>query len=419
METLSTNLNKVEPPFFLDAFTKALTESLLNADALHAYAWLLLQLLSLPGNSSSPYVSFAKSGNILDLILNASDGHTRNLGQKIKHYLPLDPSELHIDAEAKPGGRHDNDFANHRQISIMPTSDELLSRERPFMRTTEYLENPDLAESRQVTHLDNQFRLLREDMLVEIREELQILTGAKSGRHKGVTLSDVRIADLNTGIERKRVPWGIVLAIPNGLPHLKNIRQDKRQDWLRNNKHILKHESMACLLVDNEPLAFPFLHRDDGELAKIPGKITVQFRNDPTMKSALLKLRTAENMKLVQLDSAIFAYEPFLQRLQEIRELPLAPELLHWEEDTLLSPPSFQPSKAVLRLEHQTGKDLKDILKTKESIVLDKSQHASLCACLSQRVSLVQGPPGKIPQILLGEYSNNGFQEQEKVLLEP
>lgn len=40
------------------------------------------------------------------------------------------------------------------------------------------------------------------------------------------------------------------------------------------------------------------------------------------------------------------------------------------------------------------GADLRGILKTRTSVILDESQMRSLCACFSQSVTLVQGPPG-------------------------
>ncbi|MCJ1254919.1 hypothetical protein MMC24_002735 [Lignoscripta atroalba] len=388
-------LSMVEPPFFWEALTKSFTGGLLNPNASQAFAWLLLQLVSLPGKASSPYLVVADSPNILDRILKSPDGETRILGQKIKHALPLDASELHNDAEAKPGGRHDNDHADHREISIMPTADELLSKDRPFFRTADFIDDPKIASSRYGIHLDNQFRLLREDMLGEIRDELKILTGTKAGRHKGIIVDGLSLAGVETGTDRKRLPWGVVLKCKEELPHLKKIQLHKRKDFLTHNRHILRQGNMACLLIDGEPVAFPTIHRDEEGLAKIPAAITIQFTDDSILSYALRKMKTAGNIKLVQLDAAIFAFEPFLRRLQEMDDLPLTDELLHWETGKDIEGPSFQPAKVVRAIESQSGKDLKDFLHIKKSVVLDESQMNSLCACLLQRVSLVQGPPGE------------------------
>ncbi len=389
-------LSMVEPPFFWEALTKSFTSGLLNSSASHAFAWLLLQLVSLPGKASSPYLAVAGSSNILETILKSPDGETRNLGQKIRHALPLDASELYNDAEEKPGGRHDNDHADHRQISIMPTADELLSTDRPFFRTADFIDDPKNVTSRYGIHLDNQFRLLREDMLGEIRDELKVLTGKKAGRHKGIVVEDLYIAGVEMGTDKKRLPWGVVLKCGQELPLLKKIQPEKRKGFLRDNRHILRHGNIACLLIDGEPAAFPTINRDEEALSKTPAAITIQFADDSTLPYALSKLKTSGNVKLAQLDAAIFAFEPFLRRLQEMNNLPLIDELLHWEIGKDIEGPSFLPGKVIKTLESQSGKQLKDSLRVKKSIILDQSQMNSLCVCLRQRVSLVQGPPGEI-----------------------
>ena len=390
-------LTMVEPPFFWEALTKASIAGILQSDAFQVFAWLLLQLISLPGKESSLYIPVASSPNVLDSILKSADGETRILGQKIKHALPSDTSQLHSDADAKPGGRHDNDHADFRAVSIMPTADELLSKERPFFRTADFIDDPDNISSRWDIHIDNQFRLLREDMLGEIRDEINILTGTKTGRHKGAVVDGLYMGGVEMGTDRRRRPWGLLLKLKGVLPHLKNIKPDKREEFLRDNRHILRQGSMACLLIDGEAAAYPNIHRDEEELASSPATITVQFADDPTLPYALSKMKTAGNIKLVQLDTAIFAFEPFLRRLQDkgINRLQLKDELIHWEEGKGIESPSFKPAKAIGEIELRSGKDLKDLLGLNKSTTLDNSQMRSLCACLRQRVSMVQGPPGK------------------------
>ncbi|RDW66353.1 hypothetical protein BP6252_09988 [Coleophoma cylindrospora] len=387
-------LNMVDPPFFWDAFTKLFKEGALTPDAAHCYSWLLLQLVRLPSIQSSQYMRSANSDGILDAILKSSDGKTRILGQKIKYALPLDALQLSQDAEAMPGGRHDNDHTDYRAVSIMPTSDELLSKDRPFFRTVDYLDNSDLEPTREALHMDNQFRLLREDMLGDIREEMSALTGSKQGRHRGVILDGLFLADVAMGTARKRIPWGLVLSCPDTLPVLQKVEPDKRLKFLKNNRHILRQGNLACLFLDDEPAAFPTIYRDENRLSKTPATVVLQFPNDSTLQYALLKIRTASSVKLVQLDSAIFAFEPFLHRLQGMKQISLAEELLHWKDGVDLKAPTFQPTKILRKLQNHPRQDLKKLLSLQKSVVLDDSQMKSLCSSLAQRVSLVQGPPG-------------------------
>jgi hypothetical protein len=385
----------VEPPFFWDAFTQALRGRDLIPAASQAYAWLLLELVCFPGSTSSPYVALARSPDIMDLLLKSSHGEIRILAQKIKHSLSLNSRDLHVDAEVRPGGRHDNDHTDYRAIAIMPTTDELLSRERPFIRTADFIDDPSLALTLSALHVDNQFRLLREDMLGNIRNEIQILTGVKTGHHKGIIVHNLRMIGVDIGTDRKeRRPWGIVLQSKYELPQLQKIEPSKRKAYLMDNKQILRHGNMACLLVDNMPVAFPAIHRNDEELAKIPAKLIMHFQDDSTLSNTLSKLKSGQDVKVVQLDTAVFAFEPFLKQLQEIKELPLAEELLYWEEGKALKAPSFQPTLVIKQLRARAGKDLSNLLLTKKPIILDASQLDSLCTSLSQRVSQVQGPPG-------------------------
>lgn len=386
----------VEPPFFWDALTKSFTGGLLNPCASRAFAWLLLELISLSGKESSRYLAVLGSSNVLDLLLKSPDGETRNLGQKIKHALPLDPADLQNDADERAGGRHDNDHADHRHICIMPTADELLSTDRPFLRTADFIDDPKNVSSRCSIHLDNQFRLLREDMLGEIRDELKILTCKKAGRHRGIILDGLTVAGVEMGVPKKRLPWGLVLNCKEALPQLKNIPKNKRKTFLTENRHILRQGNMACLLIDNKPTAFPTIYRDEEGLSKSPAAITIQFADDPSLSSALSKLKTSRNVKLVQLDAAIFAFEPFLQRLQDMKNMPLMDELLHWDVGKEIGGPSFRPATVIKALELRSGKDLREILRLNKSVILDQSQMSSLCASLQQRISLVQGPPGAI-----------------------
>jgi hypothetical protein len=68
---------------------------------------------------------------------------------------------------------------------ILPTPNEFASAERPFYRRADAI--PGMTqENRGQVHLDNQFRLLREDLLGELRSDFQIATGQRRGRRKFV-----------------------------------------------------------------------------------------------------------------------------------------------------------------------------------------------------------------------------------------
>ncbi|ESZ94905.1 NFX1-type zinc finger-containing protein 1 [Sclerotinia borealis F-4128] len=383
----------VEPPFFWDGFIRAFQGMELNLQASHSFAWLLLELLNRPGKSPTTYVLVAKSPGILDAILKSSNGDTRNLGHKIKHTLSLDVSDLDRNHEVGPGGRHNNDHANHREVLIMPTADELLSKERPFLRTPDtYLGDVDSA--RLGIHIDNQFRLLREDMLEEIRNEVQKLQGLKAGKHRGLTFDKIRVDDIYIESSLFREPWGLRFKCQDELPSLKRVHPKKRVEYLNENRHILRQGTTGCLFVDGEPIAFPAINRNEEELAQNPAKIILQFQDETAVLNALVKLKTAQEIKLIQLDTSVFAFEPFLKRLQEMNDVPLAEKLLSWNEGQVIEGPSFQPLQLKDKIRRSPGKNLHSLIQTSKSVILDEAQINSLLAILYQKVSLIQGPPG-------------------------
>jgi hypothetical protein len=112
----------------------------------------------------------------------------------------------------------------------------------------------------------------------------------------------------------------------------------------------------------------------------------------------LRKIRASPGLTLIQIDTALFAYEFVLKALQQTRGLPLSEELLLWKDDSVLQEleDSEQAIPVVNALLSDPHCDLKPLLQTKDSIQLDASQSDSLLAGLVQRVSLIQGPPGEL-----------------------
>jgi hypothetical protein len=137
--------------------------------------------------------------------LKFSDEETRNLDQKIQHTLSLNASELHNDAETKSEDRQDNDHANHKKISIMSTTNELRSTDRSFFRIVDCINDSKIISSRHDIHLDNQFRLLRENMLIDMRDELKILTDAKTDRHREIIVDDLSVERVKMNTARNRL----------------------------------------------------------------------------------------------------------------------------------------------------------------------------------------------------------------------
>ncbi|KAK0214970.1 P-loop containing nucleoside triphosphate hydrolase protein [Armillaria fumosa] len=389
----------VEPPIFWTPFVEAFKAKQLSEEGQKCFAWVLLQLILIPSDTISPYVCLAE--DLLPTILKSSHPDIRTIAQKVKKAISVASTSLVpiTKDDIGPGGRHDNDFPDFREIAILPTADELASTEAPFLRPSSDLDDPCTEEHREALHLDNQFRLMREDMIYEMREELQISLGKQKGKkRRGIVVDGMKMLDISLGDEDRRNKWAVVFQCSTDLPQLQKIDGlAKRKASLRKeNAKLLKNQSLACLLVDETVLAFPSVRRDEDLLAKNPPEIVLEFEGEMSTQNFLLKIKSAKEVKLIQIDVALFSYEPILTTLKRMKILPLAQELLLWKDGSELSQPSqpFALQSAIQSFERNPGQDLQAVLSLDKSVILDRAQATSLLSGLKQNVSLIQGPPG-------------------------
>jgi hypothetical protein len=383
----------VDPPTFWNALLRAHTNGALNEYGEQSFAWLLLQILRLPGELDPGHLSTAHTITNNRCLLQAASLETRILGQKIKHTL----SSLAC-AESRfldgPGGRHDNDHPDFRQISVLPTADELSSDEAPFLRRASEVtkSSQDLI----AVHLDNQFRLLRDDMLSELRSDLQIARGAKTGRRRSPAITGLSLVGVNCGDEKYRKPCGLIFHC--NIPQLWSLTPKQRKTYLKENKNLLKHQSIGCLVSKDEIVGFATIERDEDLLAQGNPAIVLQFSADSEFMKVLLAVKanpSNSDLRLFQVDTPFFAYEPILRGLQNKKELPLSEELLLME-----AVEQSENTKARLRgivdsITENPSQNFQQPFQTPKPIYLDKSQADSLIAAFTRRVSLIQGPPGE------------------------
>ncbi|KAJ5769989.1 uncharacterized protein N7511_002040 [Penicillium nucicola] len=153
----------------------------LEDHAIFALCWTMSELLALPNSSGVDVRADAQLMLSDDSIFSSPLLEIRKLGHKIKHLLEMKSSpQTTFDSEHTVGGRHDNDFAGFSSIAILPTADEIGCPEKPFYRQAEILTQI-TGTQRIAGHIDNQFRLLREDILSGLRDDFQIAQGTKKG----------------------------------------------------------------------------------------------------------------------------------------------------------------------------------------------------------------------------------------------
>ncbi|RXW16623.1 hypothetical protein EST38_g9231 [Candolleomyces aberdarensis] len=401
----SVLLKIVDPPIFWNAFQQAFLNNTLTLDSQKAFGWLLLQLISLAPDSSATYREDPYLNQHLRRLLSSGDIDLRTLGHKVKHATEALKSESSTVAAgavgSTSGGRHDNDFADFRQIAIVPTPDEVQSKEPAFIRPSDFLRDPSTEPTRVASHLDNQFRLLREDMLYDLREELQLALGDRK-RRRGTKISGLQVVGLYLqeseprGKNVHRVKCGLQLECEEDLAIFQGVNPERREKHIRDERYFLRHQSLACLQVENEIIAFVTIHRDTALLAQPWPIIAVQLEGNEGLMKALREIKQSDNLTLIQIDTPLFAYEFVLKALQQAPSLPLSEELLLWKPDSVPQKLKLfeQATPVVNALLSDPDCDLKSLLRTKDHIHLDASQSQSLLVGLVQRVSLIQGPPG-------------------------
>ncbi|KIJ08243.1 hypothetical protein PAXINDRAFT_89146 [Paxillus involutus ATCC 200175] len=203
----------VDPSFFWLALAREFEKGALTEKAQLVFARLLDRLLSLPGRDTSGYRELASKPSVINSLVASSVQEIREIAHHIKHILAAFASGATPSGPGGPGGRHDNDFTNFREIAILPTADEILSNQPPFIRPAAVLEDPKAVDSRVADYLDNTFRMLREDMIYEMREELQIALGKKPGKHRGLHINGLSMIDVHTGTQDRGTRWGLMLTL--------------------------------------------------------------------------------------------------------------------------------------------------------------------------------------------------------------
>ncbi|KAF9517370.1 hypothetical protein BS47DRAFT_1371407 [Hydnum rufescens UP504] len=326
----------VDPPIFWTAFNQAFDQGQLNEQAQEAFATLLFRLINLSVASAASYL----------------DG---------------------------PGGRHDNDFVDFRQISILPTAHEILCKRAPFLRPSGVMEDPDAEETREADYLDNTFRLLREDMIYEMREELQIALSKTGRRHRGLVIEDVTYEGVYTGTADRKTRWGIQVKCQGDFKSMKGVAENKREYYLEKIS-----PSLVCILSGDQIIGFASVNRVLELLAENPPVIVLQLEG----KADHLQTFSSTYNRCCHL-CVRTSVEGFAEHTVHtaVGGAPV------WKDGALPGSASVTATPLIRALAMNPSLNLQGPLQISNPIVLDKSQAASLLAGLTQKVSLIQGPP--------------------------
>jgi len=331
-----------------------------------------------------------------DVLQESPVAAARDIARKVHHALAVQQGTAHEDQNFPSGGRHDNDFANFRKVAIFPTPDELSTKTQPFLRQADTVfttEGPARAE----VHIDNQFRLLREDMLGEIRNEMQIFLEQKKGRRSALVLGPLRIMAIELGDEHRSRKSVLAMACEGGIPQFRDLDAAKRKAYMERNYRFLKHNSFGALLQGNEICGFACLERNEAAICK--DILHLRFDDTASLSRALKAFKAEAVMHFVFVDAPVFAYRPVLEQLKQLTGSSLIDLLLAGDQPSLSRCDAAVASLRIQRLSL-------DLLGTSASASvlrsmgvkadsLDQCQTAAIARAIMQEVTLIHGPPGK------------------------
>ncbi|KAL9947569.1 hypothetical protein ACHAP9_006960 [Verticillium nonalfalfae] len=385
----------VNPPIAWNSLLTLWLDDTLQDGNAEVFAWLSLEIVTLPGQELVSIVESLVAAVEKRSFLHDTNPKVRELGYRIQRALKINSAVESGPIGEAPGGRHDNDCANFRDISVYPTSDEFASSLRPFLRLASVVAQAEPATRPQI-HLDNQYRLLREDMLAELKEDIHAVMGKTKGRRRPQVFGMLQPINIDTGTERRAQKSTLLIKCGLGLEMLDKMDSQKRKKLLNDDKKILGHQSFGALCNEKEIIGFAFTVRDVDQLAeKVLG---LQFAGNDTLSKALSAFRNPQNLRFVLVNTPVFAYEPVLERLKTIRDMPLEKYLLVLPDDDTSTNDSFTPSPEIAKLLKTLNKSSASIQlsfpKGLKRILLDESQTASLKNALESPLSIIQGPPG-------------------------
>jgi hypothetical protein len=330
-----------------------------------------------------------------------------------------------------PGGRHDNDHRNFRNIRIVPTVDELRCPADSWLPLATG-ENQ-VIENKSIRLLDRNFRLLREDavntMKTNIAEQEKPWRNARvvglnvSGRGAQGNLSFVVQCDPRPGgnpdWKRSRaLMHGTVVAfcrdgVPSRLGTITLREDESKNEWLNAPGGPKIGVSFDCKLdfdksVD-EMLRNSAINERVCELSTSLGSKDLHSAKQVRMqyKSAVNQLVTYD---LIEASKSFFTYQPILRTLQSMEDVPMSKELVDLDS-SVEGRPTYLPEKVALPPGANFGGYVCDFdswspTDVTENTSLDLSQVKALHHALTSRVALIQGPPGtgKVRSVRDGPY---------------
>ncbi|KAK3611433.1 hypothetical protein CHS0354_027161 [Potamilus streckersoni] len=299
---------------------------------------------------------------------------------------------------------------NFRKLSIFPEMNDLQWNEKPLLRANKGESNYKNLDD----YLDNQFHILREDYIKQLRDGIYEYRQHKNrGDTSKASLSlhlynNVRICRLECSTS------GLSYILQFNVDRLENINWNSSGRFLHGSLVVLTHDNFDTILVATVS------NRDPRELEM--GFVQVSFEN-PLDKG--IHITPNETFIMAETKAHFETYRYILKGLQEIQNsMPFQKYFVECQIE--ISPPKYLLSD--VRLYEFTPLMTKtnvsenctqiEVLTTtkwpaSDDLGLDSSQYKALQTALTKELTVIQGPPGtgksfvglKIIELLLHNHS--------------
>ncbi|PPJ52383.1 hypothetical protein CBER1_10920 [Cercospora berteroae] len=351
-----------------------------------------------------------------------------------------------------PGGRHDNDKVDITTMNIFPTLDEIMSDAKEFLPSTDP-DQPHFLDNRRERYIDTYFRLLRHDVLGQLKNDIgsfmkTIVRDPKQMKNPMPVFSDSRTYSYSNAfvsylLLKKSGGLQARISFPQPRSFRKKQRPDKRK-WWEESRRLEEGILLSFLWIQESSVHHLFLTvaerntdpRSDSSLTHNENMATITTKlatQDKQHVELLLKL-SCEKVHGVMLEFPHVLPATFtpvlksLQHMQRLNRMPfqewILPPRVEQTGNALKIPPPLYArhagfefpldavlghgSSAMSLPSMSTDQDLTLMAELETKTGLDRGQCSALIAALTREFALIQGPPGtgksyvgvKIMQIL-------------------
>ncbi|CAJ0545196.1 Ff.00g086690.m01.CDS01 [Fusarium sp. VM40] len=334
----------------------------------------------------------------------------------------------------KPGGRHDNDFADISEISIFPTVDEVKSQHAVYLPSTNFLDTHVLEDPLQ-RYIDSMFRLLRHDTIGPVIGVLRELLGSDDPMAGRLYNNDLG-ADVYKGctvhalyLDKKQGPRAVLSFFEP--PDISDWPIQCRIGWWIDSTR-LEEGRLLCFVSSeagcqntlffqvtqkrvkgtdhNGQKCFSDCLVSDGKSPRITAKLICPKRSSFSQLARLFSNKTSG--VLVDFNGILpETFLPVFKNLQKIRldnHLPFYKWLVPTSSEVSNIPPLYArhagftfPLGCIaknhgteLSLDPNIGFQRTNLTELETHTGLDNGQCQGLVAALSREYALIQGPPG-------------------------